>query len=102
VRAKYELEARVLDRTLELKVKQNELKSEKSLLDAVLSSIEQGLLAYDKNLNLIIANRRFKEIRDVPDELAQYGTPFEKLIRFDVARSEFGEGDPRGLVLTGQ
>ena len=73
---------------------QTALARERELLVTVLGSIHQGLVAYDRDLRLIICNRRFKEIRDVPEELTRPGTPFADWIRYDVERGEFGPGDP--------
>ncbi|MBL6933409.1 MAG: PAS-domain containing protein, partial [Rhodospirillales bacterium] len=81
------LEALVEERTREVEHKS-------ALLEAVLGSMNQGLVAYDDKLTLIISNEKFKEIRDVPDELAQPGASFVDWIRYDAERGEFDEGDP--------
>lgn len=93
------LEGKVFERTQELEINRNELRKEKLLSDAVLASMEQGLLAYDENLNLILANDRYREILDVPEEVTRVGTPFEELIRFNVARHEYGEIDEEAQVM---
>ncbi|MBF0448095.1 MAG: transporter substrate-binding domain-containing protein [Magnetococcales bacterium] len=74
----------------ERKQAQEGLAKERELLETVLGSIQQGLVAYDKDLRLIISNRRFSEIREVPEELTIPGTSFSDLIRHDVNRGEFG------------
>jgi len=71
-----------------------QLESKTVLLEAVLGSINQGLVAYDKDLMLIISNERFKSIRDVPDELAKPGASFVDWVKLDVERGEFGVGNP--------
>ena len=76
---------------------QEALARERELLRAVLDSIQQGLVAYDKDLRLITCNRRFREIRGVPEELTRPGTPFADWIRHDVEHGEFGHGDPDEL-----
>ncbi|MBF0177172.1 MAG: PAS-domain containing protein [Magnetococcales bacterium] len=76
--------------------KESARKSE--LLKAALSSIQQGIAAYDEQLRLIACNQKFKEIRGVPDEMAQPGSSFIELLRYDVARGEFGPGDPEAQV----
>jgi len=92
LKARDDLEDRVLERTIELKDKT-------SLLEAILSSVNQGLVAYDDDLKLIISNQRFKEIRDVPDEFTKEGASFHDWIRYDSARGEFGDEDPELIIL---
>ncbi len=75
-----------------------ELEHKSTLLEAVLGSINQGLVAYDKELMLIISNKRFQEIRDVPDELSKPGASFVDWIEFDVERGEFKSGDPEEII----
>lgn len=77
-----------------------DLERQGNLLEAVLKSIRQGLAAYDKDLKLVVANDRFKKIRDVPDRLTVAGTQFEDWMRYDASRGEFGEGDPEEQIRT--
>jgi hemerythrin-like metal-binding protein len=92
INARDDLEITVSKRTAELEEKS-------SHLEAVLSSISQGLVAYDKDLKLIISNTRFQEIRGVPEEITLLGSSFADWVKFDVARGEFGENDPERTVL---
>jgi len=85
------LESLVAERTTELQHKT-------TLLETVLGNINQGLVAYDGELNLIVSNKRFREIRDVPDALAQPGTRYADWIAFDAARGEFENDDPEEAV----
>ena len=98
IRARDELEERVIRRTSELGEKKKELENKSDLLEAVVNSISQGLVAFDGQLRLIVCNKYFQEIRDVPEEYAQPGSSFEDWIRFDVKRGEFGSGDPEGHI----
>ncbi len=86
-----QLETLVEQRTAEV-----EHKSE--LLEAVLGSINQGLVAYDEELMLIVSNSRFREIRDIPESLTLPGSAFVDWVKFDADRGEFGEGDPEHLA----
>jgi len=90
-RARDDLEIRVSERT-------EELEHKSSLLEAVLSSINQGLVAYDEKLKLIVSNARFREIRDVPEELSQPGAAFSDWVNFDAQRGEFGDDDPEQII----
>ncbi len=63
------------------------------LLKMVLDNVQQGLVAYDKDLRLIVCNRRFHEIRGAPEHLSRPGAHFVDWIRHDIQRGEFGPGD---------
>ena len=86
-----ELEDRVTARTEEAAMKTE-------LLKAVFDSLSDGIVAFDKNLQLIAANDRLHDIRGYPKEMVVEGSPFEDLIRYDVANEEFGPGDPEKII----
>ena len=88
---KQELSRLVDDRT-------EALRHQSNLLEAVMGSIRQGLVAYDKKLMLIISNQRYREIRDVPEIYATPGSSFLEWVRFDVERGEFSENDPEARM----
>ncbi|MBF0369821.1 MAG: PAS-domain containing protein [Magnetococcales bacterium] len=77
---------------------EHKLSRQSILLKTALANIHQGLVAYDGDLRVIIANERFSELRDIPEELVRPGTHFSDLIRYEVARGEFGPGDQETLV----
>jgi PAS domain S-box-containing protein len=77
----------------ELKRKEKDLEQSRSLLQSVLASIHQGIVAYDKDLRLIFANDRMADVRGMPDAVRQPGSTFEDWIRHDVAAGEFGDVD---------
>jgi len=88
------LEVLVSERTADLEKSQGQLEQKRNLLQAVLDSMDQGIVAFDENLNLMAWNRHFLDIRDYPPVLVTEGRSFEDLMRYDVERSEFGEFDP--------
>ncbi|MCK7615048.1 PAS-domain containing protein [Roseibium sediminicola] len=67
-------------------------------LEGVLSSIDQGVAAFDENLTLVAWNARFRALREYPDHLIFEGQKFEVLMRYDAERGEFGEGDIEAIV----
>jgi len=81
-----------------LRESERALTEKTEILGAVLGSMNQGIVAYDSDLKLVASNQRFRDIRDVPEDLTGEGTPFEDLMRFDVERGEFGPGDPEGQL----
>ncbi|WP_130470233.1 PAS-domain containing protein [Candidatus Magnetaquicoccus inordinatus] len=76
---------------------QNQLADKMLLLETVIGNLQQGLVAYDSNLQLILCNYRFKELLEVPDHLLQPGSNFQELLRYYVMRQEFGPGDPEQI-----
>ncbi|WP_299441391.1 PAS domain S-box protein [uncultured Rhodospira sp.] len=77
--------------------KTGQVQRQRDLVTAVLDSMTVGVAAFDKDLNLIAWNRPFLEIRDYPEALAQPGTKYAAFVQHDVARQEFGEGDPEAI-----
>ncbi|MGB1026362.1 MAG: PAS-domain containing protein, partial [Rhodospirillaceae bacterium] len=75
-----------------------QLKQKTNLLEGALSNLNQGVVAFDKDLRLIIANQRYLEIRGYPSNMVFEGQSFEELMLFDAEREEFGEGDPEQVV----
>ncbi|MDD5030819.1 MAG: PAS-domain containing protein, partial [Rhodoferax sp.] len=69
-------------------------------LQALLDVLPQGVSVVDKDLNLMVWNRRFLEILDFPQDLVFKGADFESFIRFNVARGDYGPGDPTQQVQT--
>jgi PAS domain S-box-containing protein len=58
-----------------------------------LEHLAQGISVFDRDLTLVVANRRFLELLEMPDRFGEPGTPFEALIRFNAARGEYGDGN---------
>lgn len=64
-----------------------------ALTQAGLNLIQQALSIYDSDLRLVVVNRRFQEMFDLPDALVAPGTPFSETIRYLVDRGEYGAVD---------
>ncbi|MBT5244102.1 MAG: transporter substrate-binding domain-containing protein [Rhodospirillaceae bacterium] len=60
----------------ERKRAEEELAKRTNLIQAVLGSLTQGIVAFDKDLKLIAWNNHYKEIRDYPSELLEEGRDF--------------------------
>ncbi|HXE37556.1 MAG TPA: PAS-domain containing protein [Azonexus sp.] len=63
------------------------------MLQAGLDLLDQGITVFDANLRLVAWNSPFLQLLDFPEELAQIGTPFERFIRYNAERGEYGPGD---------
>ena len=81
-----------------LRQSQKQLTEKTNMLQAVLRSMNEGIVAFDRRLRLIAWNDEYLRIRSYPKKLAMLGRPFEDFVRFDVARKEFGDGDPQQIV----
>ncbi|MEW2915746.1 PAS-domain containing protein [Ruegeria sp. ANG10] len=63
----------------------------KSMTSAGLNLIGQALSIYDSQLRLVVSNRRFQDMFDLPDELVQPGALFADTIHYLVTHGEYGE-----------
>ncbi len=71
---------------------------ERELLTATKENLSQGLSVFDKDLKLIVANKRFGEILELPSDLTEVGTNYSDIIRYNAMRGEYGAGDIEELV----
>ncbi len=67
------------------------------MLDA-LKHLDQGITVFDHQLRLVAWNRRWHELLDFPEQLAQFNQHIEVLFRFNAERGEYGAGDIDALV----
>ncbi|WP_417750402.1 hybrid sensor histidine kinase/response regulator [Ruegeria sp. SCP10] len=63
----------------------------KAMTTAGLNLIGQALSIYDSQLRLVLSNRRFQEMFDLPDALVQPGALFRDTIHFLASRGEYGD-----------
>jgi len=80
------------------RVTQDRLEDERALLEITLENMSQGITLFDENLNVLVLNRRYKELLDFPDELAIPGTHLSEFFRYNALRGEYGDGDVEKLV----
>lgn len=59
--------------------------------DIALNNMARGLSMFDGEQRLLVCNRRFQELYDLPSELCQPGTPLEAILRHHLARGETGD-----------
>lgn len=71
---------------------------ESELLSATKENLSQGLSVFDGNLKMIVSNKRFGEILDLPDDLIAVGTDYADIIRYNAEKGEYGPGDIEELV----
>jgi signal transduction histidine kinase len=91
LRGRDELENLVRERTAELTHKNRQL-------DVVLETISHGITLFDEDLNLLVCNRHFLKMMELPERLGTPGTPFADFMRCNAERGEYGPGDIDSLV----
>ncbi len=69
-----------------------------TVMQAVLEHLEQGISVFDRDLRLVLWNRRFAELFSLPPHLLRHGASFEEIIRYNAERGEYGPCDPEALV----
>jgi len=72
------------------------------LLELTIRHVDQGIACWDPGLRLQLCNARFRELIGAPDEVLRPGvTTMLDLVRFLVARGDFGELTPERVVERG-
>jgi PAS domain-containing protein len=64
-----------------------------AMTSAGLNLIQQAMSIYDEDLKLVVCNRRFLEMFDIPEAHGRPGTNFKDTIRLLVERGEYGPVD---------
>jgi PAS domain S-box-containing protein len=72
----------------------NEREEAAKLLEAVFENMAQGISVTDADLNVVAFNHRFLDLLKFPEDRFEIGDPFEKFIRYNAERGEYGPGDP--------
>ncbi|MFQ5534844.1 MAG: PAS domain S-box protein [Sphingomonadales bacterium] len=68
------------------------------MIREALDSLDQGLSIYDRDLRLVVCNKRFAELLGFSEELTRTGTPIAELIRVSAERGEYGPGDADDIL----
>lgn len=75
-----------------------EIAEKQSLLETILESMTQGISVVGSDLRTIAFNQRFLQLLDFPAERFRVGDPFERFVRFNAERGEYGDGDVETTV----
>jgi len=71
---------------------------QREMLARTLDHLPVGITLFDRDLRLVISNRKLSELLDLPLHLTQPGTPLETIVRYSAKRGDYGEGDMEELV----
>ena len=66
--------------------------------EVALNNMARGLSMFDAEQRLIVCNKLYREIYDLPYELTRPGTPLSDIVRYHVMR-ETGRGSPEDIEL---
>src|SRR5262249_44238720 len=80
----------ILTDVTSLKRQEEELRRQSLLLQTTLDSIDQGLLVCDKEQRIVASNRRFHELRGIPESFTRAGGRVEDFLRYSVLQGEYG------------
>jgi diguanylate cyclase (GGDEF)-like protein len=64
------------------------LKRTNERFDAAISNMSQGLCLFDTDKRLVISNKRYQEMYDLPDELVVPGAPLNRILQHYADRGE--------------
>jgi diguanylate cyclase (GGDEF)-like protein/PAS domain S-box-containing protein len=73
-------------------------RAQAALLEGVLETMEQGVIAYDADGLLVAANARFAMYLDLPQEVLRPGSHFIAQAAWAASRGDYGPGDPETLA----
>jgi len=70
----------------------------RDLLQSALDQMGQGISVFDKDLQLICWNRRFRELLDLPSEFGAVGVPLDKIIQYKAEAGHYGDVNVEACV----
>ncbi len=71
----------------------------RTLLQATLESLNQGVCVVDRTLKIVAWNSRLVDRLDLPPLLLRVGLPLADLVAFNAARGEYGPADLAALII---
>jgi len=75
------------------------IRSQADLLRGTIDSVRQGICVLDRDLTVLMWNRRFLDLLDFPPNLVRVGVPMAELVRFNAARRDYAAGDIDALLV---
>jgi len=91
------VQATLVDIT-DLKNREQALLEKSSQLETILENIDQGVSLVDNDLRAIAFNGRFLDLLEFPRNRFRFGDPFEKFVKYNAERGEYGADDVDMLV----
>ncbi len=76
------------------------LQYNQDMLQTALSQMEQGIAVFDSSNNLIIWNRRFRQLLDLPEAAGQVGFPLADIVAMLARRGDIAPGGEKAVIAT--
>ena len=93
-----ELNRRVAERTEKYKKAQADAEMSLHSIEALLSSVDQGIVEMDNDIRLVRWNSRYEELLEIPSGFLQVGKEGLDILRFLAYRGDYGPGNPEELA----
>lgn len=77
---------------------EHEARRSAQYLDAVVNALPQGISVVNEELDVVLWNRAFVKLLNLPDGFMKPGVTFADVIRFNAERGEYGDVDPEQKV----
>ncbi|WP_244490008.1 hybrid sensor histidine kinase/response regulator, partial [Rhizobium sp. Leaf386] len=74
------------------------LQYNQDMLQTALSQMDQGIAVFDSSNNLIIWNRRFRQLLDLPESAGQVGFPLAEIVALLTKRGDIRKEDAKALI----
>jgi Na+/proline symporter/signal transduction histidine kinase/CheY-like chemotaxis protein len=74
------------------------LQYNQDMLQTALSQMDQGIAVFDSSNNLIIWNRRFRQLLDLPESAGQVGFPLAEIVSILTKRGDIRKEDGKVLI----
>ncbi len=74
------------------------LQYDQDMLQTALSQMDQGIAVFDNANNLIIWNRRFRQLLDLPEAAGQVGFPLADIVAILTKRGDIRKEDEKRLI----
>ncbi|RVJ75766.1 hybrid sensor histidine kinase/response regulator [Sinorhizobium medicae] len=74
------------------------LQYNQDMLHTALSQMDQGIAVFDNANNLIIWNRRFRELMDLPEAAGQVGFPLADIVAILARRGDVRKNEEKALI----
>ncbi|EME70921.1 Signal transduction histidine kinase [Paramagnetospirillum caucaseum] len=92
------LDQMVERRTQALRESEERHRAYGEFLEATVQHMPQGVCLFDNNLDLVVANRIFFELTQIPGSFNIKGINFHEFMLYNAQRGEYGPGDPAELA----
>ncbi|MDO9416285.1 PAS domain-containing hybrid sensor histidine kinase/response regulator [Pararhizobium sp.] len=74
------------------------LQYNQDMLQTALSQMDQGIAVFDSSNNLIIWNRRFRQLLDLPETAGQVGFPLADIVGILAKRGDLGTDQQKSVI----